>query len=115
MAVLHVPHVRCEHGASTMVTSPGHATNPDGGRCCRCCLCSKPPLLFTISKPTPCFFWVWPLIWGRSLLALPGPFAQSLLAPSLPRAMENFCDFLTFLQLFGSEEGAGAAHKHVYV
>lgn len=43
------------------------------------------------------------------------PLAQSLLAPSLPRAMENFYDFLTFLQLFGSEEGAGAAHKHVYV
>lgn len=43
------------------------------------------------------------------------PLARSLLAPSLPRAMENFGDFLTFLQLFGSEEGAGAAHKHVYV
>lgn len=47
--------VPCEHRASSTVTSPGHPTNPGGGRCCRRCLCSKPPPLFTISNPTPRF------------------------------------------------------------
>lgn len=66
-------------------------------------------------KTNPLFFLCLTPHLGSLPVGTARPLAQSLLAPSLPRAMENFCDFLTFLQLFGSEEGAGAAHKHVYV
>lgn len=64
---------------------------------------SKSPPLFTTSNPTPCFFWGRPPHLRSLTVGLPGPSRGHR---SLPRAMENFYDSLTFIQLFGSEEGA---------
>lgn len=65
---------------------------------------SKPPPLFTISNPTSCFGGADLPRLGSLAVRLPG---LSRGHRSLPWAMENFYDFLTFIQLFGSEEGAG--------
>lgn len=65
---------------------------------------SKPPPLFTISNPTSCFGGTDLSHLGSLAVRLPG---LSRGHRSLPRAMENFYDFLTFIQLFGSKKGAG--------
>lgn len=77
VAASPVPHspVPCERRASSSVTSQRHPTNPDFGRCCRCCLCSKPPPLFAVSNPTHIFFGSDPSFGVPRCWHCPGPCA----------------------------------------